>query len=82
MSFDTQGAEVLAAGLNFIDDEVGEVRIGPVRSVSVGFLNEVAAGTPRKRLVLTKKDRLADRQAEDNADGKSIACALQTFNTK
>ncbi|KAJ1521648.1 hypothetical protein ONE63_003294 [Megalurothrips usitatus] len=59
-------ASALAAGINFIDvdDEVGEVRIGPVRSISVGFLNEAAVGThPRKRLVLTRGDQ--DNREDD-----------------
>ncbi|XP_034245143.1 tubby-related protein 4 [Thrips palmi] len=62
---DEQGA----IGLNFIDDEVGEVRIGPVRSVSVGFLNEAAISlAPRKRLVLTRKGAAEDKEDAEAAE--------------
>lgn len=71
-----------AAEINFIDDEVGEVRIGPVRSVSVGFLNEVAVGLqPKKRLVLTRSGRdqgtAAAGRSVEAADGEPCPCTPQ-----
>lgn len=45
------------------------MRIGPVRSVSVGFLNEAAIRlAPRKRLVLTRKGGDADKEDAEKED--------------
>jgi len=59
--FAQSGSHTLASlELRFIDEESHEVRVGPVRSCSVGFLNQVTTGAPvdtgtTKRLVLTTR---------------------------